>query len=110
MDGFVALLKEDATYTMPPLPQWYAGREAIRSFFAWAWKAYDSYRLVPAIANGQPAFAAYARNSAEAPWTAHSIQVLAFEQGMISTLTLFYEPAGARLFEAFGFPHTLANA
>jgi RNA polymerase sigma-70 factor (ECF subfamily) len=34
LDGFVALLKEDA-FTMPP---WYAGREAIRSFFAMAWQ------------------------------------------------------------------------
>jgi len=30
LDSFVALLKEDATYTMPPLPQWYAGRKAMR--------------------------------------------------------------------------------
>ena len=29
VNNFVALLKEDATYTMPPLPQWCAGREAI---------------------------------------------------------------------------------
>src|SRR5262245_59820090 len=40
LDGFVSLLKEDATYTMPPLPQWYAGRGAIRTFFEWAWKLY----------------------------------------------------------------------
>src|SRR5215467_12847803 len=33
LDGFVALLKEDATYTMPPWRQWFAGRAAIRSFF-----------------------------------------------------------------------------
>lgn len=39
LDSFVALLKEDATYTMPPLPQWYAGRPAIRTFFDWAWKS-----------------------------------------------------------------------
>jgi RNA polymerase sigma-70 factor, ECF subfamily len=56
VDGFVALLKEDATYTMPPKPQWYAGREAIRSFFAWAWEDYHGYRMVPTAANGQPAF------------------------------------------------------
>ena len=32
LDGFVALLKEDATFTMPPWSLWYAGREAM------AWK------------------------------------------------------------------------
>src|SRR5205823_11164954 len=59
LDGFVALLKEDATYTMPPAPQWYAGRQAIFTFFAWAWKAYEGFRLMPTGANRQPAFAAY---------------------------------------------------
>ena len=47
IDGFVSLLKEDATYTMPPLPQWYAGREAIRTFFAFAFGFYASIRMMP---------------------------------------------------------------
>jgi RNA polymerase sigma-70 factor, ECF subfamily len=110
VDGFVALLKEDATYTMPPLPQWYAGRKAIRAFFEWAWKAYDGYRLMPTAANRQPAFAAYARKSADAPWTAHSIQLLAIEHDMISAVTLFYEPAGPHLFQRFGFPLIVPDA
>jgi len=76
LDNFVALLKDDATYTMPPLPQWYAGRRVIRTFFDWAWKAYGGFRLVPTAANRQPAFAAYSRSGADAPWAAHSIHVL----------------------------------
>lgn len=52
----VALLKEDAIYTMPPVAQWYSGRDAIRAFFAWAWKFYSGCRLIPTSANGQPAF------------------------------------------------------
>jgi RNA polymerase sigma-70 factor (ECF subfamily) len=110
VDNFVALLKEDATYTMPPLPQWYAGREAIRTFFAWAWKAYDGYRMMPIAANRQPAFAAYARKSADAPWGAHSIHVLALERDTISGLTLFVKPDGPRLFDAFGLPLILPDA
>jgi len=76
LDNLVALLKDDATYTMPPLPQWYAGRRVIRTFFDWAWKAYGGFRLVPTAANRQPAFAAYSRSGADAPWAAHSIHVL----------------------------------
>ena len=100
----MALLKEDATYTMPPWPQWYTGREAIRSFIALAWETCGGLRLVPTFANRQPAFAVYARTGADARWTAHSIQVLALQDDMISTLTLFVPPTGPRLFHAFGLP------
>ncbi|MGH8320135.1 MAG: sigma-70 family RNA polymerase sigma factor [Steroidobacteraceae bacterium] len=107
LDNFVALLKEDATYTMPPLPQWYAGREGIRTFFAWAWKAYGGFRLTPTAANGQPAFAAFARKGADTIWAAHSIHVLTLEHDLISRLTLFVRPTGPELFHAFGLPLTL---
>ena len=110
LDNFVVLLKEDATYTMPPLPQWYAGRQEIRTFFDWAWKAYGGFRLVPTAANRQPAFAAYSRVGADAPWAAHSIHVLALEHDMISTLTLFVKPTGPHLFRAFGLPLIVPDA
>ena len=110
LDNFVVLLKEDATYTMPPLPQWYAGRQEIRTFFDWAWKAYGGFRLVPTGANRQPAFAAYSRAGADAPWAAHSIHVLALEHDMISTLTLFVKPTGPHLFRAFGLPLIVPDA
>lgn len=109
LDSFVALLKEDAMYTMPPLPQWYAGRRAIRTFFEWAWKNYDGYRLVPTAANGQPAFAAYSRLHASAAWGAHSIQVLSIEHDVIAALTLFVKPESPRLFHAFGLPLILPD-
>jgi RNA polymerase sigma-70 factor (ECF subfamily) len=109
LDRFVALLKEDATYTMPPLPQWYLGREAIRSFFAVVLKGYGGFRMVATAANGEPAFAAYSRKDVSAPWTAHSIHVLTFEHQAISRLTLFYKPDGPRLFDAFGLPLMLAE-
>jgi len=110
LDSFVSLLKEDATYTMPPLPQWYAGRDAIRTFFGWAWKLYGGFRLVPTAANRQPAFAAYSRTRADAPWAAHSIHVLSLEQDTISALTLFAKPASPRLFDSFGLPLILPDA
>jgi len=100
LDGFAALLKEDATFTMPPWLQWYAGREPIRSFFAIAWKICGGVRLVPTAANGQPAFAVYTRTGADA-WAAQAIHVLTLEQEMIATLTVFFEPA---VFHAFGLP------
>ena len=104
LDDFVGLLKEDATYTMPPLPQWYFGREPIRAFFAWAFKLYTRFRLVPIAANCQPAFAAYSRTGESTPWTAHSIQVLTLDDDRISNITLFAKPDSPRLFTAFGLP------
>jgi RNA polymerase sigma-70 factor (ECF subfamily) len=109
LDGFVSLLREDATYTMPPLPQWYAGREAIRTFFDWAWKLYGGFRLVTTAANRQPAFAVYSRAKAGGPWNAHSLQVLSLEQGEIAALTLYAKPDSPRLFQSFGFPLVLSD-
>ena len=106
---FAALLKEEATYVMPPTPEWYAGREAIRTFFDWAFKHYDGFRLVPTRANRQPAFAAYSRAKVDEPWTAHSIHLLTLEHDRISTLTLFVKPDGPRLFHVFGLPLTLPD-
>src|SRR5260370_27230565 len=62
--GWVALLREDALITMPPLPLWYQGRAAIRWFFEtqlFAGDAPGRFRLVPTRANGSPAFATYQR-------------------------------------------------
>jgi RNA polymerase sigma-70 factor (ECF subfamily) len=110
VDRFVSLLKEDATYTMPPLPQWYAGRQPIRAFFQWAWTLYDGFRLVPTGANRQPAFAAYSRSDPDAPWTAHSIHVLTAVDDAVAALTLFAKPEGPRLFPAFGLPLVLPHS
>jgi RNA polymerase sigma-70 factor, ECF subfamily len=107
LDGFVALLKEDATFTMPPWLQWYAGRTAIGSFFALAWQHCGGLRLLPAAANGQPAFAVYERG--KGGWAAHSLHVLTLEDDAIAALTLFVPPTAPQLFEAFGLPLILPD-
>ncbi len=63
MDAFAALLREDAVLRMPPWRQWYLGRQAIRDFFVWIRQHRElaAWRLVRTGANGQPAFAHYAR-------------------------------------------------
>ncbi|MFT4120485.1 sigma-70 family RNA polymerase sigma factor [Bradyrhizobium sp.] len=101
LDGFVALLKEDATFSMPPWLQWYSGRDAIRAFFDVAWGHCRGMRLVPTAANGQPAFAVYARTGADLRLAANAIHVLTLENDRIATVTMFLEP---RMFEAFGLP------
>ena len=106
LNGFVALLKEDAILSMPPLPQWYQGREAIRSFMAWAWSLprYGAFRVVPTAANGQPALALYSREPDGNEFHAHSIHVLTLRDDAIAVVTLFRDP---QLFAAFGLPAVL---
>jgi RNA polymerase sigma-70 factor (ECF subfamily) len=106
VDGFVAVLKEDATAVMPPWLQWFVGREAIGTFFAAAWKTCGGLRLIPTSANGQPAFAIYEFSGADKRWNAHSIHVLTLENDAISAVTLFLEP---RLFRDFALPQILPD-
>jgi RNA polymerase sigma-70 factor (ECF subfamily) len=110
IDAFVSLLREDATYSMPPWRQWYRGRDAIARFFAKVWKCYGGFRLVPTGANDQPAFALYTRPNDSASWNAHSLQVLWVGDERISGLTMFMKPMTEALFPAFRLPLTLAEA
>jgi RNA polymerase sigma-70 factor (ECF subfamily) len=107
LDGLVALLKEDAVLSMPPLSEWYQGHDAIRAVCAFFWSPgtlpYSAFRLIETKANGQPAFALYARSTSDSKWHAHVIQVLTLEGDAISALTYFVNP---NLFRAFGFAAT----
>jgi RNA polymerase sigma-70 factor, ECF subfamily len=108
LDGFVALLREDAILSMPPWRQWYLGREAIRAFFAWAWDwelpGCRRFRLVPIAANRQPAFALYRGSRDDPEYRAHGIELLTLQDDAIAVLTVFRDP---RLFAAFGLPTVL---
>src|SRR5262249_12639951 len=89
LEALATLLKEDATYSMPPWRQWYQGRASIQSFFGHVWKSYRGFRLVPVGANAQPAFALYTRAGQPGQWNAHSLQVLSLQEQHIQTLTMF---------------------
>jgi len=63
VSGLAELLREDVALEMPPLLTWFTGRRAVARFFAASpvFAAPGQLRLVPVMANGQPAFAAYQR-------------------------------------------------
>jgi RNA polymerase sigma-70 factor (ECF subfamily) len=107
VNGFVALLSEDASFAMPPWLQWYVGREVIASFFTEAWKSCGGLRLVETAANGQPALAVYERSASGEGFLAHAIHVLTVEQDSITAVTAFQPPNGPELFHFFGLPQTL---
>jgi RNA polymerase sigma-70 factor, ECF subfamily len=104
LDGLVSLLKDDATYEMPPWKQWYRGRESIRTFFSKVWRAYGGFRLTATGANCQPAFALYTCKPGDATFRAHSLQILEIRGGAIAALAMYVKPLGPALFADFGLP------
>ena len=102
IDAVVAMLAEDASVAMPPLPTWFRGREAIRTFFAaYPLRAGRRWRIVPTRANGQLAFAHYAHDAERDRFAGHSVVVLALDGELVADMTVFME-AGA--VERFGLP------
>src|SRR4029077_5501744 len=86
--GLVALLREDALITMPPLPLWYQGRAAIRWFFEtqlFAGGAIGRFRLGAASANGSPAFATY-QGDKSGIYRLGALQVLTIAAGQVAEI------------------------
>lgn len=100
--AFSALLADDALFSMPPQPEWFAGRAAIGQFFAAIWAAQPGpRRLLPLAANGGPALALYRQTTPNAPYEPGGITLLTLRNARISNLTFFRSP---QLFPLFGLP------
>ncbi len=105
VDAVVGMLAADGAFTMPPLPTWYRGREAVATFLAGHVLASDKrWRLVPARANGQPAFGNYRWDEASETFRPRSISVLTLDGEGIAGITTFLGP---ELMPRFGLPDEL---
>jgi RNA polymerase sigma-70 factor (ECF subfamily) len=101
----VSLLKEDATFVMPPSPSWYQGYEAIQAFLSetlFSPQPKQRWRLLPSRSNGQHAFGLYEFDSDRNTFRAAAIQVLAFQNSQISNVVTFVK---STLFSYFELPH-----
>ena len=104
LTALMRLLRADAVIEMPPLPTWFAGEAQISRFLAaHVLREPGGFRVVPAHANGQPAFAVYQRGD-ERVYRAHAVQVLTCTGTGIARIVSFIEP---RLFATFGLPGRL---
>jgi RNA polymerase sigma-70 factor (ECF subfamily) len=111
IDGLVALLKEDATFSMPPIPAWYQGRQTIARLVVktvFRGPAQGRWRLQPTRANGQPAFGLY-RIGGQQPdgsilYQPYGIQIVTWVGFLIADITTFRAPA---LFPRFNLPDHL---
>jgi RNA polymerase sigma-70 factor (ECF subfamily) len=101
----VAMLAHDATITMPPLPTWYRGRDAVEIFLrSVALAAGIRWRLRPVSANGQLAFGEYRWNECNRHFVAEAVTVLTLANALIADITAFRGPG---LFAQFGLPELL---
>jgi RNA polymerase sigma-70 factor (ECF subfamily) len=131
VEAVVAMLAEDAAWSMPPLATWYLGHDALRLFlemgplsgrFRWC--------HLLASANGQPAVAAYTWHEDPGCFLPFALDVLSIRDGRIEEITSFIgrsvqpgpdgsferypdhpiEPPQVAIFERFGLPARIEAA
>jgi RNA polymerase sigma-70 factor (TIGR02960 family) len=88
VDGIVAMLADDARFSMPPLPEWYQGPEAIRAFLAGG-PLLSRWRFLPTSANGQLAFGTYLWDDAAGAYVPGGLDVLSIKDGRVAEITSF---------------------
>jgi RNA polymerase sigma-70 factor (TIGR02960 family) len=98
VDQLVAVLAEDARWEMPPIATWFEGRDTILTFLAEQMRSVGPAELVATSANGQPAFAVYARGDDGASHP-HALHVLTVTDEGVSRVVAFH---GSGLFRLFG--------
>jgi RNA polymerase sigma-70 factor, ECF subfamily len=115
VDAILAMLAEDATFAMPPIPTWYRGRDAIAAFLPRG-PLLERWRFVPVRASGQVAFGTYAWDAEEEAFLPGGLDVITLHGSRITAVTAFVSPgasvlarasSGAELFERFGLPGRL---
>ncbi|MBN8582919.1 MAG: RNA polymerase subunit sigma-70 [Anaerolineae bacterium] len=87
----IKLLHEKATFAMPPMGGWYAGRESIqRALQNFVFMPNIKWKLVPTTANGQPAFGIYRAEGVG--YQAFGLLLTIFEGDKIVEVTAFLSP------------------
>jgi len=102
--ALVALLHEDATLAMPPIPVWLCGARALEQSMAamvFASAVPGTFRIRATHANGEPALAIYRRDDATNELRPFALQLLGTRDDKIDSIVAFLDPS---LFAFFGLP------
>jgi RNA polymerase sigma-70 factor, ECF subfamily len=104
MELLTSLLREDATWSMPPYEMWLQTHDDIVSWCLGPGIGCRGSRLIAVEANGMPAFGQYkpVGEGELEPW---SLQVLEVADGLIVGISFFLDTE--RLFPMFGLPRRL---
>jgi RNA polymerase sigma-70 factor (ECF subfamily) len=102
--AMIELFTHDAVWEMPPFTAWYQGGADIARLIDTACPADGpgDMRMVPTVANGQPAFGLYmlGEDGVHRPFNLH---VLALSPAGVTHVACFFD---LRLFKTFGLPET----
>ena len=105
--GLVALLREDAWFTMPPIPGWFQGRAAIATFFrTTVFTVPGKWRLHPTRANASSAFGLYRWEAEAGVYRLFGLLVLGMVGEQIAHMVTFLElssPSSFALPDTFPF-------
>jgi RNA polymerase sigma-70 factor, ECF subfamily len=101
----LALLVEDATWSMPPLANRYRGHEAIAAFLAQA-PFVRRWRHLPSRANGQLAVGCFMWEESVGAHAAYALDVLELREDRIASIVSFI---GGERFAAFGLPPLISG-
>lgn len=107
--ALAAALREDATLAMPPVPSWYAGREAVVGFYRDFVRPMAGAVRMARVGgvNGEPALASYKRDAAGV-WRADALHVVTVsEAGEVARVVAFL---GGDAVVACGGPAVLVAA
>jgi len=107
VDALTALLRDDATLSMPPYALWLRGQDAIRMWLLGRGSGCRGSRLVPTAANGLPAFGQYRPGAAGAPHQPWALVVLELGDDRILAWNSFLDTES--LFPRFGLPPQLVS-
>ncbi len=104
----VALLTDDAWFTMPPVTLEYQGHEAIAGFLRDInpWRGPMVFRLIPTGAYGHPALGCYLQKAHSLVFQAHEMIVLTLEGDRLSAITRVVDNSDLA---RFGLPRMLAD-
>ena len=98
------LLRDDAVLTMPPMPSWFAGAEAVLGFVGWLQANVGQLRLIPTAAAGGAAAAGYLRGPGESVFRPAAIHVIEWDGDRVASIHAFLIPDR---FARFGLPPLL---
>lgn len=102
--AIVKLFTADAVWEMPPFVGWYKGAENIaRLIDTHCPGGPGDMRLVPTMANGQPAFGLYMREG-DGVFRPFNLPVLTLTASGVAHVSCFFDLS---LFETFGLPESL---